>query len=44
MCTSEVNTLTLIIGQMSYMKLHAAESSQGADSLEDDDENSEDGK
>ena len=31
------------VGQMSYMKLHAAESPQDADSLEEDDEDSEDG-
>ena len=29
---------------MSYMKLHAAESTQESDSLEDDDEDSEDGE
>ena len=29
---------------MSYMKFHAAESTQESDSLEDDDEDSEDGE
>ena len=32
-----------LVGQLSYMKLHAAESTQESDSLEDD-ENSEGGK
>lgn len=32
------------VGQMSYMKLHAGESAQESDSLEENDEDSEDGK